>query len=86
MFSLTGCSEVSNDESSNADFVQNSELVEVEDLDSESCEVGETNSCDCQDCENDLAGTCFRGANCGSPSCGAWIDSDNDGFCDRGVK
>ncbi len=34
---------------------------------------------------NDLYGSCPSSRSCISPSCGLWVDSDNDGSCDRGV-
>ena len=35
--------------------------------------------------KNPLAGTCPNGLSCTAPSCGAWVDADFDGACDRGV-
>lgn len=33
--------------------------------------------------DNPLSGTCPNGLSCTTPSCGAWVDADNDGACDR---
>jgi uncharacterized protein YcfL len=35
--------------------------------------------------DNPLAGTCLQGKSCTQPTCGKWVDANNDNHCDRGI-
>lgn len=45
---------------------------------------GDASTNSTKEVQNPYAGSCINDKQCTTPSCGAWIDSDNDGACDRG--
>ncbi|MEA2034971.1 MAG: hypothetical protein U9N40_05730 [Euryarchaeota archaeon] len=81
--SFAGCVSEDNSENTWDELVLKTQEVEQYNL-TDSPVIEENN--DSEEKSSSVAGTCPFGNNCcGSAGCSLWVDSDNDGCCDRGV-
>ena len=82
--SFAGCVSEDNSEHIQDELVLNTQEEQQYNLTDSAIIVEENRDSEEKPCS--LAGTCpFGNSCCGSAGCSLWVDSDNDGCCDRGV-